>query len=98
MAARKKDFVSEIVAERTEKNPAFPDLVKKASGRNIAESERNTERVTVRLDPEAMALLRHYAAAWQCPMSDVVESALDALSSHETIKGVMKALGKRRAS
>lgn len=52
---------------------------KKASGRNVAESERNTERITLRLDPEAMDLLRHWKAAWRCSAGDVVEVALDAL-------------------
>lgn len=64
---------------------------KQASGRNISEAERNTERVTVRLDPEAMELLRHYAAAWKCPMSDVIESALEALNNDAV-------LGRRRGS
>lgn len=60
---------------------------KKASGRNIPEAERNTERVTVRLDPEAMELLRHYAKAWKCPMSDVIETALEALKSDPLLGG-----------
>lgn len=67
---------------------------KKASGRNVAESERNTERVTVRLDPEAMGLLRHYAAAWRCPMSEVVTCALDSLRSDKAINDAMKLMAE----
>lgn len=54
-------------------------MAKKASGRNVTDDERNTERVTLRLDPESMALLRYYAAAWHCPMAEVVSCALEAL-------------------
>lgn len=70
---------------------------KKASGRNVAEHERNTERVTLRLDPEAMATLRSYAAAWKCPMSEVVESALDSLQADKTINAAMSRSGRDRS-
>ncbi len=63
---------------------------KKASGRNVSEDERNTERVTLRLDPEAMDILRFYADAWKCPISEVVASALDSLQSDEAVNAAMK--------
>ncbi len=59
----------------------------KASGRNVTEDERNTERISLRLDPEAMELLRHYAAAWKCPMSEVVSVALDSLKEDKVMQG-----------
>lgn len=61
---------------------------KKASGRNVSEAERNTERVTLRLDPEAMEILRYYAAAWKCPISEVVTSALDMLQNDQFLKSI----------
>ncbi len=63
---------------------------KKKSGRNVAESERNTERVTLRLDPEAMDILRFYAESWSCPMSEVVASALDSLQADKAIGDAMR--------
>lgn len=65
---------------------------KKASGRNVTEDERNTERVTLRLDPEAMETLRFYAAAWKCPVSEVVTMALDSLRSDKATDDAMKLL------
>ncbi len=62
---------------------------KKASGRNVAEHERNTERVTIRLDPEAMDHLRHFAAAWKCSMAEVVSAALDSLNGDTDMQAVM---------
>lgn len=55
---------------------------KAPSGRNIAEHERNTLRIVLRLDPEVAETLRAYAAAWKCPISEVVETALEKLSEH----------------
>ncbi len=70
----------------------------KASGRNVAESERNTDRITLRLDPEAMDHLRHFAAAWGCSMSEVVSTALDSLNGDEGVQEVMKMMKKTRGA
>ena len=63
--------------------------MKKASGRNVTESERNTERINLRLDAEAMETLRFYAGAWKCPMSEVVTCALDSLRADKAINDAM---------
>lgn len=52
---------------------------KKASGRNISEAERNTERVTLRLDPETMSDLRELAEEMGVSIADVVDSAMTTL-------------------
>lgn len=57
----------------------------KASGRNIPEADRGTERLNLRLDAEAMELLRFYAKAWRCPMSEVVHVALEALKNDKLL-------------
>lgn len=51
----------------------------KAPGRNIAESERNTERMTLRLDPETMADLREVAADSGCTIAEVIDAAITTL-------------------
>jgi len=62
----------------------------KASGRNVAEDERNTERITLRLDPEAMDLLKDFAGAWKCSMAEVVSVALSSLNEDKDMQAVMK--------
>lgn len=47
--------------------------------RNIPESQRHTEQVKLRLDPEVAARLRGIAVAWKSTLAEVVEAALDAL-------------------
>lgn len=69
---------------------------RKASGRNITEEERNTERVTIRLDPEAMGLLRGFATAWKCSMSEVVSTALDSLNGDRDMQNVMGFLKSKK--
>ncbi len=64
----------------------------KASGRNVSEDERNTERITLRLDPEAMEVLRHFAGAWKCSMAEVVSTALDSLNGDKDMQNVMGVL------
>lgn len=64
--------------------------MKKKSGRNVTDAERNTERITLRLDPEAMGVLRAYASAWKCPMSEVVETALNSLQNDKTINKAVR--------
>lgn len=46
---------------------------------NVPESQRHTERVILRLDPEVAARLRAIAAAWHVTLAEVVTDALDAL-------------------
>jgi hypothetical protein len=46
---------------------------------NIPESQRYTEQVKLRLDPEVAARLRGIAHAWGETLGEVVEAALDAL-------------------
>ena len=46
---------------------------------NVPESQRHTERVILRLDPDVAARLRAIAAAWHVTMAEVVTDALDAL-------------------
>jgi hypothetical protein len=45
----------------------------------IPESQRRTERVVLRLDPEVAARLRSIASAWHVTLAEVVTDALDAL-------------------
>lgn len=71
---------------------------KKASGRNVTEAERGTERITLRLDPEAMDLLKHFAAAWKCSMSEVVSTALDSLNGDIGMQEVMKMVKKAQGN
>lgn len=52
---------------------------KKAPGRNIRESERNTIAVKLRLDPETAEELRDLSADTGRTMSQVVDAALMAL-------------------
>lgn len=51
---------------------------KKASGRNIPEAERNTVAIKLRLDEEDAEMLRAYAKAWKCSLSEVVSGLLHA--------------------
>ena len=53
---------------------------RKASGRNIPEAERNTVAIKLRLDEEDAEMLRAYAKAWRCTLSEVV-SALQAMKA-----------------
>jgi hypothetical protein len=46
---------------------------------NVPESQRHTERVILRLDPEVAARLRTIATAWHVTLAEVVTDALDAL-------------------
>lgn len=46
---------------------------------NVAESQRHTERIILRLDPDVAARLRAIAAAWHVTLAEVVTDALDAL-------------------
>lgn len=50
--------------------------IKKASGRNVKESERNTERVSLRLDPQTAEDLRELAEQYGVAMARVVEAAV----------------------
>lgn len=52
---------------------------KKRRTANVKESQRHTERVILRLDPEVAARLRAIAAAWHVTLAEVVTDALDAL-------------------
>lgn len=52
---------------------------KKASGRNIADSERNTTKITLRLDPESAEDLRDFAEESGKSMSEIVGAAMTAL-------------------
>jgi hypothetical protein len=52
---------------------------KKRRTANVPESQRHTERVILRLDPEVAARLRAIAAAWHVTLAEVVTDALDAL-------------------
>ncbi len=54
---------------------------KKASGRNIPEAERNTVAIKLRLDEEDAEMLRAYAKAWKCSLSEVVSGLLRAALS-----------------
>ncbi len=56
---------------------------KKASGRNIPEDERNTERLNLRIDAEAMALLCFFATAWRCSKREVIETLLTEADQHK---------------
>jgi hypothetical protein len=47
-------------------------LVKKPSGRNVAEHERNTERLTLRMLPVHMRQLERLAERWGCGYAEVV--------------------------
>ncbi len=51
----------------------------KASGRNISEAERNTERLTLRLDPETMTDIRDLAEDCDCTLAQVIDAAMTAL-------------------
>ena len=52
---------------------------KKRRTMNVPESQRHTERVILRLDPEVAARLRAIATAWHVTLAEVVTDALDAL-------------------
>jgi uncharacterized protein (DUF4415 family) len=51
----------------------------KRKTRNVAESQRHTERIILRLDPDVAARLRTIAKGWDVTMAEVVTDALDAL-------------------
>ncbi len=51
----------------------------KASGVNIPEAQRGTERLNLRLDPETMTDIRDMAAECGCSVAQVIESAMMAL-------------------
>lgn len=53
----------------------------KAPGKNIEDWQRGTERITLRLDPEAMDLLRSYAKSLGVPMSTIVVRALESFKN-----------------
>lgn len=55
---------------------AVQEKPRKLSGRNIGESERNTVAIKLRLDEEDAAMLRGYAVAWGCSLSEVVSTLL----------------------
>jgi uncharacterized protein (DUF4415 family) len=52
---------------------------KKRRTMNVPESQRHTERVILRLDPDVAARLRSIAEAWHVTLAEVVTDALDAL-------------------
>jgi hypothetical protein len=56
-----------------------PKAASKRRSANVPESQRHTERVILRLDPEVAARLRAIAAAWHVTLAEVVTDALDAL-------------------
>jgi hypothetical protein len=51
----------------------------KKSGVNIPEAQRNTDRLTLRLDPETMTDLRELAAECGCSVSAVIDAAMTTL-------------------
>lgn len=51
----------------------------KMPGRNIGDDERNTSRLTLRLDPDVADRMRAIAAAWKCTLAEVVEEAISRL-------------------
>lgn len=53
---------------------------KKKPGRNVAESERHTRRVTLRLSPNVAALVRQLANELGITLSEVVERAVVAIA------------------
>jgi hypothetical protein len=57
--------------------------IKKASGRNIPESERNTVAVKLRLSPETAETLRELAELHGCTMSKLVDLAVSLLDEQE---------------
>ena len=56
-----------------------PATKKKRRTMNVPESQRHTERVILRLDPDVAARLRAIAEAWHVTLAEVVTDALDAL-------------------
>ena len=73
MAAKKK----KAKAKRVTKGAAAS---KKRRTMNVPESQRHTERVILRLDPDVAARLRAIAAAWHVTLAEVVTDALDKLT------------------
>lgn len=71
---------------------------KKASGRNIGDHERNTVKVTLRLDPDTAENLKRIALAWKSTMGEVVEAAIEALEARGSGEGrnVATCRGTRR--
>jgi hypothetical protein len=66
-----------MAAKKTKKKASAKK--KKRRTANVSESQRHTERVILRLDPEVAARLRSIAAAWHVTLAEVVTDALDAL-------------------
>lgn len=58
---------------------------KKVSGRNIADSERNTIKVTLRLPPEVAEDLREFAEEYDTTMARVVEAAMMMVGNLQTL-------------
>lgn len=53
---KKKDFLDEVVEERTEKNPEFPEMVEKAiEERAVNELTTEAERLSMYPEPPAPA-------------------------------------------
>jgi hypothetical protein len=63
----------------TKKKKKTGSAKKKRRTANVKESQRHTERVILRLDPEVAARLRAIATAWHVTLAEVVTDALDAL-------------------
>jgi hypothetical protein len=61
------------------KKKAASKKTKKRRTTNVPESQRHTERVILRLEPEVAARLRAIAAAWHVTLAEVVTDALDTL-------------------
>lgn len=61
----------------------------KAPGENIEEWQRHTERLTLRLDPEAMELLASYAKSLGWTKAQVVEAALESFKNDKRTQALM---------
>ena len=78
--AAKKRATKKATKGTTKKAPKKAAAAKKKRRTmNVPESQRHTERVILRLDPDVAARLRAIAAAWHVTLAEVVTDALDAL-------------------
>jgi uncharacterized protein (DUF4415 family) len=77
MASKKKPKKKALAKKAPAKKA--PAKKKKRRTANVPESQRHTERVILRLDPDVAARLRSIATAWHVTLAEVVTDALDAL-------------------
>lgn len=59
----------------------------------VTEEQRHTERLTLRLDPEAMDLLRAYSKSLGVSMSTIVERALESFKNDPLTRADMRECG-----